>query len=102
MYVSVKLIENFNPLKSFPDQSIVPKIGFERQKYLFEKIRDYCKEDSKDSLCPDPTKNMFAPTSQASLNTTTRQTERVRKIAECSICHKPGHKKTKCPQNQAK
>jgi hypothetical protein len=45
---------------------------------------------------------MFAPTSQATLNTTTRQTELVRQIAECSICHKAGHKETKCPQNQVK
>ncbi len=34
-YVAVKLIENFDPLKPFPDLSIVPKINFERQKYLF-------------------------------------------------------------------
>ena len=96
-YVSVRLIETYKPLKPFPEKSAIPKIGFERQKYLFEHIRQYCAEDSKDVLCPDPTIGIFVETSQATFNTTTRSTERVRAISKCSICQIPGHNKAKCP-----
>ncbi len=78
------------------------KLILKDRNIYFEKIRDFSQEDSKDTLCPDPTKNMFA-SSQATLNTTTRQTERVRKIGVCSICHTTGKtiaNKTKCPQNK--
>jgi hypothetical protein len=35
----------------------------------------------------------------ASINVTTRQTERIRAIAKCLICKLPGHNKAKCPLN---
>ena len=48
----------------------------------------------------DTTKNIFVPSFLATLNTTTRQTDRIRKIGQSSICNTPRHNKTKCPQNQ--
>ena len=35
--------------------SIAPQgLSLERQKYLFDKIREYCREDVRDLVCPDP------------------------------------------------
>ena len=31
-----------------------PGLSFERQKYLFEKIREFCPEDCQDLVCPNP------------------------------------------------
>ena len=30
-------------------------LSLERRKYLFQKIREYCREDDRDRVCPDPT-----------------------------------------------
>lgn len=92
-YIDFKLTDDLD-LQSFPDELTVPKIPFERKKYLFEKIRIYCHEDSKEILCPDPTANLFVPT--ATLDTTTRQTPRLRAIGKCLNCKKTGHNKAKC------
>ena len=36
-------------------------LSLERQKYLFTKIREYCREDSKDVVCPDPSLPIHHP-----------------------------------------
>ena len=35
---------------------LIPATGLslERRRYLFERIREYCREESKDAVCPDP------------------------------------------------
>ncbi len=71
VYIDMKSVDDFD-LESFPVELNVPKITFERQKYLFEKLQKYCHEDSKDILSSDPVKKMFVPTSTATLDTTTR------------------------------
>ena len=36
-------------------------LSLERRKYLFAKIREYCREDSKDAVCPDPSLPIHQP-----------------------------------------
>jgi hypothetical protein len=40
-YVKMKLIEHWDTSYDLPPQSDIPKISFEKQKYLFEKIRQF-------------------------------------------------------------
>jgi hypothetical protein len=94
-YVEIKLNKETD-IQSFPDEAIVPKLSIERKKYLFDKIRKYCNENSKEILCPEPTRDMFVPSTTATLETTTRGTPRVRKIGICSKCKEPGHYITTC------
>lgn len=42
------------PLNDFPSMVIPPGLSYERKLYLFQKIRPYCADESKDLLCPDP------------------------------------------------
>ena len=49
-YISVNLIENYHPTTPFPEKSVLPKITFERQKYLFDKIRQYCAFESQNQF----------------------------------------------------
>jgi hypothetical protein len=100
-YVEMKIIDNFDQQLNLPDRLIEPKVGFERQKYLYENIRKYCDEASKDVLCPDPVKGIFSQTSTATLEITARNTERIRAVQKCSICRVPGHNKNKCPNVSA-
>ena len=39
---------------SLPDQIIPPGLSLERQWYLYQKIRDFCPDMSKDIVCPQP------------------------------------------------
>ena len=42
---------------------LVPATGLslERRRYLFERIRDYCREECKDAVCPDPSLLIHQP-----------------------------------------
>ncbi|XP_064631663.1 uncharacterized protein LOC135489956 [Lineus longissimus] len=54
---AVQLLKNVNhlPPRELPTRLKPPGLDFARQKYLFDKIRDYCmSEDSKDIVCPKP------------------------------------------------
>ena len=96
-YVEMKLIEHWDNSYDLPPQLDIPKISFERQKYLFEKIRQFCHDECKDILCPDPISGFFS-NPNVTINTTARQTDRIRAIGKCSICRVAGHNKAKCPQ----
>ena len=39
---------------NLPEQVIPPGLPLERQKYLFDKIREFCPEDCRDLVCPEP------------------------------------------------
>ena len=95
-YTEVKIIEGFDTNLDLPPMLEVPKLPFDRQKYLFEKIRSFCREDSKDILCSDPTTDIFKPGSIVTLKTTVRSAERTRAIKCCSKCRKQGHNKNNC------
>ena len=51
-----------------PDKKELPPIippsglSLERRKYLFEKIRDFCPPECRDSVCPEPINSMAPPT----------------------------------------
>ena len=42
---------------------LVPATGLslERRRYLFERIQEYCREESKDAVCPDPSLLIHQP-----------------------------------------
>ena len=41
--------------KELPPPLISPGLSLQRQRYLFENIRDYCSETTKEQMCPMPT-----------------------------------------------
>ena len=42
--------------------SITPaSLSLERRKYLYEKLREYCREDVKDHMCPNPHSPLHEP-----------------------------------------
>ena len=47
----VKIPSNFT---DYPNQISPKGLSVERQWYLYEKIRDFCSEDSRDATCPLP------------------------------------------------
>ena len=45
----------WSPTPADKPPSITPQgLSLERQRYLFEKIREYCREDVRDLVCPNP------------------------------------------------
>lgn len=38
----------------FPEKVQADGLTFQRKKYLYKKIREYCEDEYKDLLCPDP------------------------------------------------
>jgi hypothetical protein len=54
---TIQLLKKINvrPPRQPPAALTPPGLDFVRQKYLFDKIRDYCMSDkSKDIVCPKP------------------------------------------------
>jgi hypothetical protein len=39
---------------TLPEEIIPPKLSPERQRYLYEKIREFVPEESRDKVCPNP------------------------------------------------
>ncbi len=47
--------ENWHPdSKQLPQVIVPPGLSYERQKYLYDKIRDFVPDVSKDIVCPPP------------------------------------------------
>jgi len=85
-------------------------LSTDRKKYLYEKIRDYCPDSSKDILCPLPVvepaptdhtetlQSTSAPIPSASGNPVETSEELLelpgakRKTPLCSYCHESGHR----------
>ena len=68
-------------------------MSFERQKYLFEKIRPFCSPETADLTCPSPYKESSTISKEpvAVPDDTENQVKSKRK---CSQCRKTGHTKT--------
>lgn len=45
---------NVEPTEDFPTVVAPEGLSYNRKKYLFNKIREYCEDEWKDTLCPDP------------------------------------------------
>ena len=53
----------WTPSSGIKPPSITPQgLSYERRKYLFEKIREYCRNNVKDIVCPHPTEPASAHT----------------------------------------
>lgn len=53
----IKLVKDLSwkPHKNFlPEQVIPPGLSLERQWYLYNKIREFCPDNAKDMVCPQP------------------------------------------------
>ena len=93
---------------------VTPKgLSVERQWYLYEKIREFCPEEDKDSTCPRPTvpqpgSRAGTPCSDTFLHPHSGTTITVppsgnsssppRKM--CGTCRKEGHNSRTCPDNK--
>ncbi len=52
---------------TLPDEIIPPGLSLERKRYLYEKIREFVPEESRDIVCPNPNTTPTSPT-MGSLN----------------------------------
>ena len=43
---------------SLPEQIIPPGLSLERQWYLYNKIREFCPDDVKNLVCPEPARSL--------------------------------------------
>ena len=43
---------------NLPEQVVPPGLPLERQWYLFEKIREFCPEECRDLVCPEPSQTL--------------------------------------------
>ena len=85
---------------------IIPPAGLsaERQIYLYEKIREYCRPEVRDLVCPRPrdyAERPHAPLPSVPLplpEEAQRESAPLRKRRKCSECHQTGHNKRSCPR----
>ena len=77
----------------------IPPLGlsYDRQVYLYEKIREYCSPRCKDLVCPKPAPVQsiasYAPTD---LEQSDRQQQTGKQRRVCSKCLQPGHNIRSC------
>ena len=96
------LKDNWKPHPStLPSIITPPGLSEERQIYLYEKIRPFCREEVRDITCPRPLslQQPSLPTtpnlSQSSLQSSPHQILQKRPRT-CSQCGKQGHNKRRC------
>lgn len=54
----LKLVTWKPDLQDLPPQIIPPGLTLERQWYLYQKIREFCPDDVKDIVCPEPSTSL--------------------------------------------
>ena len=72
----------------------------ERVAYLHDKIREFCREEVQDLVCPAPMGTITQPLPPASQPEPTQpiQPPPAKKQRLCSECKEPGHNKRTCPK----
>ena len=97
--------------------AVVPPKGLssERQWYLYDKIRQYCREECKDLTCPLPESPRPAGSSRQStpgideepeigmeieVPSAIDSSEPTRRKRQCGNCGQYGHNRRRCPNNQ--
>ena len=97
--------------------AVVPPKGLsnERQWYLYDKIRQYCREECKDFTCPLPESPRPAGSSRQSTPGIDEEpeigmeievplaidsSEPTRRKRQCGNCGQYGHNRRRCPNNQ--
>ena len=103
--ISLDIVKNKLPL-NMPD-IIQPKgLSLDRRGYLYEKIRQYCSDPSKDKVCPKPTESSIwkEPANQDEIDHNDEDSEqewepqpkRPRKATTCRKCGQLGHNIRTC------
>lgn len=85
----IKLISDMSQLDSLamPDTITPAGMSFDRQVYLYEKIRPFCTSQVAALLtCPAPASDPTPPAMKV----------KSKKTRKCSHCHQPRHTKTVC------
>ena len=103
-------------LNSMPELAVVHGLDLQRQWYLYENIRQHCKSNlAADMTCPKPAlpkqpsaaifkQPSSKPSSSRQPSTTEVHSEgsqQLKKIRACSVCHKEGHTKRRCPDKDS-
>lgn len=76
-------------------------LSYERKQYLFEKIREFCRPEVRDDVCPQPDGYLDAvldPLVQAQTPPSPEHPPPAKKQRACSQCKQKGHNKRRCPQ----
>lgn len=106
--VSISLLKKSNTPVSFDEdpEILVPAgLSVDRQWYLYNKIREFCPDRSKDVTCPLPSypqppspppeeRTPSRSPSPVFIETVEPSTKRARL---CGLCHKTGHNARTCP-----
>lgn len=79
-----------------------PGLSWERQIYLYEKIREFCRDEVQDIMCPKPSdydesEGLAKIETEDNEHSEPSSTTKQRKRRLCSECHLPGHNKRSCP-----
>ncbi len=89
---------------ALPEQIIPPGLSNKRQWYLYDKIRQFCSEESKDLVCPLPsvTREQSVPPDNipplVSLQESSPASSPIRKRRNCGNCGMQGHNRRSCTQ----
>ena len=120
--VDMKLLkDDWSPDPTDLPERVMPSgLSLTRQWYLFNKIREYCPDECKDTTCPEPTEPdvtpaaattvLSSPAATAATSTTTvvvpatasttgeLSETRAKRPRLCGICREEGHNARKCPK----
>ena len=94
------LSSDWTPLSHDLPPTITPTgLSSNRQWYLFQQIREFCREGTQDLTCPRPT--LPPPTCEESMDLPLPQTaeDATPQQRRCGNCREHGHTRRTCPHN---
>ena len=91
--VAVNLLIGPHPDTLSPELITPLGLSIERQTYLYQKIREFCREDVRDEVCPCPAP-LLPPPPDTQPSPQRLPQKRTRK---CGSCGEEGHTKWTCP-----
>ena len=108
-YKEVQILKKNAEIPSNLPPLIIPKgLSLERQWYLFNKIREFCSEDTQDLVCPHPQDECAHSHSLPEANDLIQDSDSdpdeyqppkpKRKTRTCQQCGKIGHNRRTCPE----
>lgn len=95
---TVSKVLNPNKVYGFPLEKSPAGMTYERKSYLYNKIREFVREESKDILCPKPIPNVdvdhnSVPTTSVEYSFQKPSIEKsIRQKPTCSYCKQVGHR----------